>query len=218
VARNRRAVDHSEGEFLWLVSLSDLMILLFVFFVTLFSFSYNKMTPSDWEQMSQVLSGQKPEEVVTPLDETQKRLLKWAIDRKFLENVEIERKRDALILQIREKVLFPRGSADIDVEGVGVLQVIGEALKQVPAPYRIGIEGHTDDVASRAGNAMLNWELSSRRAISVLKVLNLSTEQLSRTVVMGYADQKPLAPNTDDSGQKIPANQERNRRVTIRIF
>jgi len=41
----------SEDEFLWLVSLSDLMILLFVFFVVLFTFSYKKMTSSDFQKI-----------------------------------------------------------------------------------------------------------------------------------------------------------------------
>lgn len=57
----------TEGEFLWLVSLSDLMILLFVFFVVLFSFSYQNMSSQALERASQIIRGEQ-----TPTDMTKR--------------------------------------------------------------------------------------------------------------------------------------------------
>lgn len=215
-ARSRRPAHSAEGEFLWLVSLSDLMILLFVFFVVLFSFAFRKMDVVDMKTISSVI-GEKSE-AVQSLDETQAKLLKWVIDKKMLEMVEVERKSDALILQIRENALFDAGATTLRPETGELIALIGQALSQIPAPYRVGIEGHTDDVPMRAGGEMDNWDLSSRRAVTVLHALRLSEEQLNRTVVMGYADRRPLVPNRDEKGQPIDANRQRNRRVTVRIF
>ena len=210
----RRAVA-DEGEFLWLVSLSDLMILLFVFFVVLFSYSYSKMGADDFRSILRVLNADP--KMANPLDETQKKLLKWVTDRHLLNDVTIEKKEDALILQLREKVLFDVGEAQLRSEqGLELVGMIGEALQKIPAPYRIGIEGHTDDTPMRG--AADNWELSAKRSLSVLKALKLDQDRLSRSVVMGYGSMRPLLPNRDDKGHVIAGNQQKNRRVTIRIF
>ncbi len=87
----------SAGEFVWLVSLSDLMMLLFVFFVVLFSFSYKKLNISDFAHASEMISGQKPQ--ATPLDDVQAKLLKWVVNRNLLNSVEVVQKQDSLILQ-----------------------------------------------------------------------------------------------------------------------
>jgi chemotaxis protein MotB len=51
-----------------------------------------------------------------------------------------------------------------------------------------------------------------------MEALNLSPELKKRTVLMGFGEMKPLAPNRDPSGKAIPNNQKKNRRVTVRIF
>jgi len=192
------------------------MILLFVFFVTLFSFTYKKLGHGDFRRIAAILNHEKAS--AEPLDEIQQKLLKWVVDRNLLESVSVEQKEDALILQIKEKVLFPQGGFSLREESHELVKVIGTALEKVPPPYRIGIEGHTDDIPMSGSHISDNWELSAKRAHSVLMALNLKEEIRERTVIMGYGEMKPIAPNRTRDGMPIVVNQLQNRRVTIRIF
>ena len=206
-----------DGEFLWLVSLSDLMILLFVFFVVLFSFSFKKLGAVEFQKITS--SFRAPGSEVAPIDAIQAKLLRWVIEKKLLQDVQVEQKEDALIINIREKVLFAAGAWELSDEGTELARRLGEALVKIPAPYRIGVEGHTDDepVAGR-GTIRDNWELSALRARSVLKALHLGPEALSRSVILAYGEMRPLVPNRDDKGNPIVENQAKNRRVTLRVF
>ncbi len=208
-ARRPGRPQDSEGEFLWLVSLSDLMILLFVFFVTLFSMTYKKLSTRELDKIATAVTGQKPE-AARNLDAIQASLLKWVVDRKLLEQVSVEPKEDALILEIGESVLFESGEFELSGKSQELISQIGSFLNRLPKPYRLGIEGHTDDVP--AGGELDNWQLSSRRAGAVLSALKLPTEILERTVLLAYADKRPLLPNTD------AVSRAKNRRVTLRVF
>lgn len=204
-AVSRKTTNH-DGEFLWLVSLSDLMILLFVFFVALFSFSMKKVAPTESKKMAQ-------------FDEIQKKILKWVVDKKLLDSVTVAQKEDGVILQIKESALFTPGSFALKSEALDVVEGIGRALALIPPPYRIGVEGHTDDTPVRRGSIMRdNWELSTRRALSVLQALDLDEGLQKRAAVMGFGSSRPLAPNQDDNGLPIERNKSINRRVMVRIY
>jgi chemotaxis protein MotB len=214
---SRRNQQNSEGEFLWLVSLSDLMILLFVFFVLLFSFSVSRLDAKDFANITEQITGERAKEAQA-LDEIQARLLKWVVDKRLLDSIEVKQKEDSLILEIRERLLFPSGNFEMNEESRELVALIGNALRNVPAPYRVGIEGHTDDVQVHNKLVEDNWDLSAKRARSVLKALDLKPDLLVRAVVMGYGEMRPMAPNRRPNGEPIPENQSKNRRVTIRIF
>jgi len=214
--RKRRATDNT-GEYLWLVSLSDLMILLFVFFVAIFSFTYKRLQHRDFNQIARILTADKGRPA-PPIDDIQAKLLKWVVDRNLLTAITLEQKEDALILHIKEKVLFESGAHSLSASGEKLVHEIGKALTKIPAPYRIGIEGHTDDTPIHSPTIADNWELSAKRAHSVLKSLDLGTEQSQRSVIMGYGEMKPIASNRNSDGTPNPTNQLLNRRVTIRIF
>ncbi len=69
--------------------------------------------------------------------------------------------------------------------------------------------GHTDDVPIRTARFPSNWELSTERAASVVKLMAGKLQDPSRLKAEGLADSAPAAPN--DSA----ANRARNRRVEI---
>ena len=213
---SRRKKKPEDGEFLWLVSLSDLMILLFVFFVVLFSFSYKKMSASDLAKMAAVLNNEDIPK--TPIDELQTKLKTVITDKKLTDSVTIEQKDDALIMHIKDRILFSSAEYALSEEGSALILALGTTLSKVPAPYKIGIEGHTDDVPIRTSHIADNWELSSKRAHSILHALTFSDEVLKRVVIMGYGQMSPIVPNRTPAGEPIETNQQKNRRVTIRIF
>lgn len=213
---SRRRKKNDEGEFLWLVSLSDLMILLFVFFVVLFSFSYKKMSAADLARMAAVLANQSVPR--TPIDELQTKLKTVISDKNIAESVTVEREEDALVMNIRDKILFQSAEYVLSDGGKSLMSALSATLSKVPAPYRIGIEGHTDDVPIRTRTIADNWQLSSMRAHSILNSLAFQDDVLKRVVIMGYGEMKPIAPNRAPDGLPIPSNQQKNRRVTIRIY
>ena len=108
---------------------------------------------------------------------------------------------------IRSDRLFASGSARLESEVEPVILRIAEALDRVPGG--ILVTGHTDDVPIRTARFPSNWELSTERAASVVKLIAGKLGEPARLRAEGLADSAPLAPN--DSA----ANRARNRRVTI---
>ncbi|MEK6245637.1 MAG: type VI secretion system protein TssL, long form, partial [Pseudomonadota bacterium] len=108
---------------------------------------------------------------------------------------------------IRSDRLFASGSARLQAEVEPVILRIAEALDRVPGT--ILVTGHTDDVPIRTARFPSNWELSTERAASVVKLIAGKLKEPARLRAEGLADSAPVAPN--DSA----ANRARNRRVTV---
>jgi type VI secretion system protein ImpK len=108
---------------------------------------------------------------------------------------------------IRSDRFFASGSARLERDVEPVILRIAEALDRVPGT--ILVTGHTDDVPIRTARFPSNWELSTERAASVVKLVAAKLREPARLRTEGLADSEPVAPN--DSG----ANRARNRRVVI---
>ncbi|MBI1859566.1 MAG: OmpA family protein [Deltaproteobacteria bacterium] len=205
-----------DDEFLWLMSLSDLMILLFIFFVVLFSFTYKKVKNVDMSRIAEIMRTGKASE--TPAEKLQKKMEEFTKQEHLDQMIEVVREEDTVRLEIKDKVLFASGDYIPTEGGVIVLAKLSKVLETVPKEFQIGIEGHTDDVPLRGASIRDNWELAARRSLAVFYVMNVTPELLKRIVVMAYGDQRPLVPNRDPAGNSLPENQAKNRRVTVRIF
>lgn len=213
---SRRTNSNAEGEFLWLVSLSDLMILLFVFFVVMVSISYKKIRKSDFESFAASLRHEQPPK--SPLDQVQAQVKQLVQDRALEKEISVAQVDDAVLIAIREHVLFPSAEYRLSSNGLSVLAQLAPILEKVPEPYRVGIEGHTDDVPVHTRQIQDNWALAAMRAHSVLSALALSSGLLKRTILMSYGEMQPVAPNRSPSGEALENNRGKNRRVTLRIF
>lgn len=207
---------NEDGEFLWLVSLSDLMILLFVFFVVMFSFAFKKMKQADLKQMMAEISNKNPPP--NPAAQVQQEFKKWVEKQNLDQVVQVTRKNDTVKMEIKDQLLFNSGAFELNKDGVVVMQSLRQLLEKVPEPYKIGIEGHTDDTPLYSATIRDNWELASKRAMEVFHALNLTTTLAKRVEIMSLGAMDPLVPDRDAQGNAIPANQARNRRVTLRIF
>jgi chemotaxis protein MotB len=111
-------------------------------------------------------------------------------------------------LSFKDGVLFGFGQAAISAEGFVVLNKIADVIRKMPYPIRV--EGHTDNVPIHTKRFPSNWELSTVRAVNVLKYFadegRIDPRRLS---AVGYGESKPLVNN--DS----PRNRAKNRRVEI---
>jgi type VI secretion system protein ImpK len=108
---------------------------------------------------------------------------------------------------IRSDRLFASGSARLEADIEPVVLRVAAALERVPGS--IVVTGHTDDVPIRTARFPSNWELSTERAASVVRLMAGSLKDPSRLRAEGLADSAPAAPND------TTANRARNRRVEI---
>jgi len=212
----KRKLSTKKDEFLWLISLSDMMMLLFIFFVVLFGFTYQKVKNSELMRILSVVT--EGEQGQTDIEKIKKSLTEWISKENLVDQIIIKKNGDMLEVQIKDKVLFNSGEYKLHSKGIHFLKGISKVLDRVPDPYQLGIEGHTDDTPIHTMKINDNWDLSAKRALSVLWALNLSNETLKRTVVQAYGEMRPIVPNRDKHGNPDFKNQRLNRRVTIRIF
>ena len=103
--------------------------------------------------------------------------------------------------------LFASGSARLNPALHPVVDSIAAALDGIPGA--IVVTGHTDDVPIRTARFPSNWELSTERAGSVVRLLSSRLRDPARLRAEGLADADPLVPNEG------AANRARNRRVEI---
>lgn len=115
-----------------------------------------------------------------------------------------------LVLSIlNEAVLFDPGQASLRPAGLEVLDTVLGTLRGIPND--LVIEGHTDSRPVSNARYGSNWELSTARAVSVLRYMELQGFPVDRLSAAGYADRRPIADNATAEGQA------QNRRVEIVI-
>jgi chemotaxis protein MotB len=117
-----------------------------------------------------------------------------------------------LVIRLRtDKVFFSSGSAALAGQGASVVDTVGAALR--PLRNQISVEGHTDNQPIHSPQYPTNWELSTDRAVTVLRRLTEDDGVSAvRLEAAGYGDQRPIVPNTSE------VNRARNRRVEIVVL
>jgi chemotaxis protein MotB len=113
-------------------------------------------------------------------------------------------------VSLDEKLLFASGSATVDSRGVEAIGNLAKVLEQNP-DINVTIEGHTDDVPYKGSGQLLdNWDLSVKRATSVVRIMlkNQGIEQ-SRVTAAGRAEFVPLRT------EKTPEARQANRRIEV---
>ena len=116
-----------------------------------------------------------------------------------------------IIIALDESLLFKSGSAEINPESFNALDSISRnILNNISNLVRV--EGHTDNVPILNDDFASNWELSTARAVNILKYLAGKDNELPRRLsAVGYGKSKPLSPNDTEN------NRRKNRRVDIVI-
>jgi chemotaxis protein MotB len=126
--------------------------------------------------------------------------------------VQVERIRDQLRVEMVDEILFDSGEAVIKPAGLEVLRRLGSVLKKVQN-RQIEVQGHTDNVpivGQLAKRFPTNWELSTARATNVARFLQDEAKiDPALLSAVGFSEYRPRAPNDTDEGRR------KNRRIEI---
>lgn len=212
MARRIRHKEHDNHD-RWLISYADFITLLFAFFVVMYAIS--SVNESKYQIFSASLTSVfgkqivKPEAIVPTND--QDLLLKSLVDRRNAKIAEqqqeamqdiakkINQVMSALIkngqvsvmqtnrgvaVEINASALFNQGDAVLQGDAINTLAEVAKVLEQVD--LAIEVEGHTDNIPINTQQFPSNWELSSARASSVVRLFiehGLTPQQIGRAHV-----------------------------------
>jgi chemotaxis protein MotB len=126
-------------------------------------------------------------------------------------DITVDLNNERLMINLASSYLFGSGQDELKSGGANALKQVGAVLKDFPE-YKVGVDGHTDNVPIQGAlkkKFPTNKELSESRAANAAKAL--TEGGLGAATTHGYADTKPVEPNTTASGRA------KNRRVEVRV-
>lgn len=232
----KKKPEKPENHERWLLTYSDLITLLMIFFVIMYAMS--NVDAAKYKQVSESLSAAmgggktlignedavsisekaKPinDQVKEKAEDEKLEKLKSQVD-KYLENngmkgsVTTQVDERGLIVSMNDTLFFDTGRADLKPEFQKRLIEIGKMLNQLNNYIRI--EGHTDNIPINNSEFSSNWKLSCARAANVTEFLifnaGIPPQKLS---AVGYGEYRPILDNSTEEGRS------KNRRVDIIII
>lgn len=127
-------------------------------------------------------------------------------------DVQIEVKKGVVYISISDKMLFRSGSSEINASAQNVLSKVASVLND-NKDLDILVEGHTDNVPMSSECVKDNWDLSAKRATSVVRTLQSKYKvDPSRMTAGGRSEYSPKTSNATAEGKKL------NRRTEIIIL
>jgi len=113
-----------------------------------------------------------------------------------------------LVMRLSDRALFEVGVAAISPQAIPLLKKVGDIIARTD--FEIRIEGHSDDLPIKTAQFPSNWELSTARAVNVLRYFletgGISSQRLS---AVGFGEFQPIVPNNSME------HRAQNRRVEI---
>ncbi|WP_299739332.1 flagellar motor protein MotS [Rossellomorea sp. y25] len=235
--RRRQQASQPTGAPKWMVTFSDLITLILVFFILLFSMSqidivkfraiadsfqqrqilefYPSVIPfenpsAEPEMEMEKMQPQSSEQADKELTQLLADIQSYLNENKLSDVVVATRTERGVVLVLQEQALFASGEATVLEDAYPFLNKVGDLLSRIP--NFVKVEGHTDNRPIGTYRFPSNWELSSARASSVIRYI-IQTENLDpkRFIAVGYGDTRPIAPN--DTRE----NLQKNRRVEVII-
>lgn len=145
------------------------------------------------------------------LKEAQRGLIKALRPQIEKGTIKVDLNNERLLINLASGYLFGSGEDQLKPAGADALKQVGAILKDFPE-YKVTVDGHTDNRPIRSAlkkKFPTNKELSEARAANAARAL--ADGGLSGATTAGYADTRPVAPNTTDAGRA------QNRRVEVRV-
>ncbi|MFT4644084.1 MAG: chemotaxis protein MotB [Planctomycetota bacterium] len=128
------------------------------------------------------------------------------------EDIIVDVEKTVVYISISDKLLFTSGSSNISEKAKALLSKVAEVISSKPE-MDVMVEGYTDNVPMNSTTIQDNWELSTLRATSVIRVLqNDYGIDPARLIAAGRSEYLPIATND------TPEGRSKNRRTRIVIL
>ncbi len=115
-----------------------------------------------------------------------------------------------MVLELSNDVLFDSGKTDLKEVGKKTIVEVAAVLHGMPE-HRFQVAGHTDNVKIQTARFPSNWELSTARAVEVVKLLGDSGMDPRNLSAAGYGEFAPVETND------TPEGRAKNRRIEITL-
>lgn len=215
----------------WMSTYGDMVTLLLCFFVLLFSFATldvqkfkaiavsmngslgvldSGMTLS-MEPLVNSFPSDSPTEEVEEFKKLYEQMNEYIKENNLESSITLRLDERGLLVRFMDDVLFDSGKADLTPKAREIINMVSEIIRQNDKNIRV--EGHTDNVPINTFRFPSNWELSTTRAVNVVKYLieerGIEAKRMSAS---GYSDQHPVDDNGTSDGR------QKNRRVDMVIL
>ncbi len=128
------------------------------------------------------------------------------------EDIQISVEKGVVFVSISDKLLFSSGSYNVTAAAKEVLGKVAKVVNNKP-DFEFMVEGHTDNVPYQSGVLLDNWDLSVKRATSIVRILqNDFKVDPARMTAAGRSYYVPLMSND------TAANRAKNRRTRIVVL
>src|SRR5690606_34808760 len=125
------------------------------------------------------------------------------------EDIQIDIDKTVVMISISDKLLFNTGSYRVSTKADPLLQKLAEVINSEPS-LEVMVEGHTDSRSIKTEVLEDNWDLSVKRATSIVRILeNKYGVDSARLIAAGRGSSIPLVANDSKD------NMAKNRRTRI---
>ena len=121
--------------------------------------------------------------------------------------IQVGFRKGRMVVQLSNAILFDSGKSKLRPEGEEAIASLAPALKSVDREFLVS--GHTDNIPIKTARFPSNWELSTARAVSVVKSLIDAGYPSNKVGAAGYGENDPVGDNSTEEGR------EQNRRIEI---
>lgn len=215
----RTSEPEDEG---WLITFADMAVLLMSFFILMFALS----APESQKIMNNVTASLRERGFYSntipsldPTDEIKDQLVLALVEKGYDRYVAASVNEHGVDVELASSAFFEPGAARFSEAALPMLQTIVQQITPIAREdVSIEVVGHTDDTPIATAQFPSNWELSTARASNVVRYLIAQRLPAQKLRAVGLADTQPKAANRDEQGNPLPANQNLNRRIVIKII
>ena len=127
-------------------------------------------------------------------------------------DIEISVEKGVVYISLADKLLFKSGSYQVTDKAKTILGKVAKIVQDKP-DFECMVEGHTDNVPIKNPVLQDNWDLSVKRATSIVRILQQDFGiDPKRLVASGRGEYVPLV------GNDTPENRATNRRTRILVL
>jgi chemotaxis protein MotB len=202
----------------WLMSYADMITLLLCFFIIFVSTSEPKE-----DKLAAATRGMKARfgmvDLSTPFDGALRVVQGVIEENKAFKALAVQKTERGLIIELSADAFFIDNTAEFVPEKMPMLEDVVDSFKDAGfQSYDVVIEGHTDDRPMSENTTFPTpWEFSAARAARMARLFEARGIDTKRLQVAAFGGVHPKVPNATSTGEVIPQNRERNRRIVISL-